>query len=146
MQRREFVTVAGAALVRRRSGGRAIGGSAGSETTAPQDPGLSPEVFSRRIARAQAELKTRKWDLLVATPGTTYRYFTGYNPGRSERLIALILPAMGDAAIVCPSFEVERIRRHTAIPEVAGWEEQSSPYTVVRRVVSARKPRASGTI
>src|SRR6266566_3330897 len=155
MQRREFLTVAGAVLSTRKWEVGTRNDLADAPFRVPrspfrvapwQEPTLSPEALARRIARAQAELKTRKWDLLIATPGTTYRYFTGYNPGRSERLIALILPAIGDAAIVCPSFEVERIRRHTAIPEVAGWEEQSSPYRVVQRVVSARKPRAPGTI
>src|SRR5439155_19859577 len=109
-------------------------------------PALSPEVFSRRLARAQAELKTRKWDFLIATPGATYPYLTVNNPGRSERLIALVLPASGEAAIVCPSFEVDRIKRHTAALEITGWEEQANPYKLVERVVRARKPRAAGTI
>src|SRR5216110_1458920 len=53
-----------------------------------QEPTLAPEVFARRIERAQTELNSRKLDCLIATPGTNYEYFTGYNPGRSERLIA----------------------------------------------------------
>src|SRR5438445_4174332 len=83
-----------------------------------QDPSLSPEVFARRLERARAELKTRSLDLLIATPGTNYEYFTGYNPGRSERLIALLLPVVGPPAIVCPSFELERIKRHSVITEL----------------------------
>src|SRR6266436_1008203 len=153
MQRREFVTAAGTALFATTEGWKDGTGRRGPAvlpsfrpSVAAQEPTLSPEVFARRLARAQAELKTRKWALLIATPGTTYRYFTGYNPGRSERLIALIVPAMGDPAIACPSFEVERIRRHTAIAEIAGWEEQSSPYKTVERVVTARRPRSPGTI
>jgi Xaa-Pro dipeptidase len=147
MQRREFLTVAGvvAAADPMRSGRFHIPHSA-FRIDPSQEPSLSPEVFSRRIVRAQAELKTRKWDLLVATPSTTYRYFTGYNPGRSERLIALVVPAVGDPAIVCPSFEVERIKRHTAIADIAGWDEQANPYKLVRKVVGARKPKGAGTI
>src|SRR5881397_3673182 len=99
MQRREFVSVAGA-LVLAATQGRKDGRGWRRRSVLPsfrpsivsQEPALSPEVFSRRLARAQAELKTRKWDFLIATPGTTYLYFTGYNPGRSERLIALVLP------------------------------------------------------
>jgi len=69
MQRREFVAVTAVALAlaRGRLGGRAVRRSALSQTanppsrlTALQEPSLAPEVFSRRLARAQAELTTRK--------------------------------------------------------------------------------------
>src|SRR5437667_9891633 len=95
-----------------------------------QEPSLSPEVFARRLERARAELQARRLDLLIATPGTNYEYLTGYNPGRSERLIALLLPVAGAPAIVCPSFEVERIRRHSVITELHGWEEQEDPHVL----------------
>ena len=153
MQRREFVSVAGALVLAATEGRKDGRGWRGRSvlpsfrpSVASQEPALSPEVFSRRLARAQAELKTRKWDFLIATPGTTYLYFTGYNPGRSERLIALVIPASGEPAIVCPSFEVDRIKRHTAALDITGWEEQANPYKLVERVVRARKPRAPGTI
>src|SRR5438552_7749571 len=108
----------------------------------PQDPILSREVFARRLARAQQELQARKVDLLIATPGTNYEYLTGYNPGRSERLIALLLPASGDPTIVCPSFEVERIRQHSVVAAMRGWEEQDDPYPLVRQVLQEMKLRA----
>src|SRR5437660_1060072 len=110
-----------------------------------QEPSLSPEVFARRLDRARAELEARRLDLLIATPGTNYEYLTGYNPGRSERLIALILPVDGVPAVVCPSFEVERIKRHSVIADAAGWEEQDDPYGLVRDTVRRLAPRA-GTI
>ena len=145
MQRREFLAATGVVLVTGRSGP--------SRTAQPphrlpdiQEPSLSPAVFSRRIERAQAELKTRKWDVLIATPGANYFYFTGYNPGRSERMIALIVPAVGDAAIVCPTFEVDRITARTSLADIRGWEERANPYDLVEKVVRARKPRGNGTI
>src|SRR2546425_948560 len=127
MERREFLTVAGAVAAAhpRRNAefgmrnelphGRFRPPHSAFRTAPPQDPTLSREVFARRLARAQQELQARKVDLLIATPGTNYEYLTGYNPGRSERLIALLLPASGDPTIVCPSFEVERIRQHSVI-------------------------------
>ena len=132
-----------------------MGGWAGESPRPPACPAarlpatgafLSPATFARRIERAQAELTTRKWDVLIATPGANYRYFTGDTPGSSERLIALIVPVVGDAAIVCPAFEVDRIRAQTAIQDVRGWEEQANPYDLVKQVVRARKPRGNGTI
>src|SRR6266513_1989961 len=105
-----------------------------------QEPSLGPEVFQRRLDRARGELKARGLDLLIATPSTNYEYLTGYNPGRSERLIALLLPVVGAPAIVCPSFEVERIKRHSIVTELHGWEEQEDPHALVRETVRRLRP------
>jgi Xaa-Pro dipeptidase len=110
-----------------------------------QQPSLSPAVFQRRLTRAQSELAARRLDLLIATPGTNYEYLTGYNPGRSERLIALVLPLDGAPAVVCPAFETERIKRHSVVADARGWEEQDDPYLLVRDTVRRLAPRA-GTI
>ena len=90
MERREFVTVAGTVLVSGRVRRWADVGAWHAMPLPPahasQEPSLSPAVFAHRIERAQAELKTRKWDFLIATPSANYRYFTADNPGTSERL------------------------------------------------------------
>ncbi len=154
MKRREFLTVAGAvaAAYPMRNAefgmrnepphGRFRTPHSAFRTAPSQDPTLSREVFARRLARAQQELQARKVDLLIATPGTNYEYLTGYNPGRSERLIALLLPASGDPTIVCPSFEVERIRQHSVVAAMRGWEEQDDPYRLVRQALREMKLRA----
>src|ERR1700704_1570582 len=157
MERRAFVNAAGAALVLGRTGGVVDGRSelpSERPTARPpdrlsafQEPSLSPEVFARRLERARAELQARRLDLLIATPGTNYESLPGYNPGRSERLIALLLPVAGAPAVVCPSFEVERIRRHSVITDLPGWEEQEDPHALVRDTVRRLSPRSgSGTI
>jgi Xaa-Pro dipeptidase len=97
-------------------------------------------VFARRIERLQEELKTRKYDLLIVEPSTNFQYFTGYNPGRSERLILLMLPANGAPVLICPSFEVERIKRNSSISDVRGWEEQDDPWGLVGKAGRALKP------
>ena len=157
MQRREFLTVAGAVTtadamrnaewgMRNWTVGRRfrIPNSAFRIGSA-QEPSLSPEVFARRLDRARAELRTRGLQCLIATPGTNYEYLTGYNPGRSERLIALILPLEGAPAVVSPSFETERIKRHSTVTDARGWDEQDDPYVLVRDTVRRLAPRA-GTI
>src|SRR3989442_14710248 len=159
MRRREFVTVAGAFATAdaMRNAECGIGNwTVGRRFRIPntafrigpsQEPSLSPDVFRRRLERARGELKARGLDLLIATPSTNYEYLTGYNPGRSERLIALLLPVAGAPAIVCPSFEVERIRRHSVITELHGWEEQEDPHVLVRDTVRRLRSRSgSGTI
>jgi Xaa-Pro dipeptidase len=105
-----------------------------------QAPTLGPEIFARRIDRLQHELKTQKLDLLIAEPSTNFQYFAGYNPGRSERLILLMVPAAGAPLVICPSFEVERLQRNSAIAEVRGWEEQEDPWLLVRNAGRAMKP------
>src|SRR5438876_11556501 len=115
MERREFVA-AGAALLadwplRITESPLPNPQSAIRDPQSAQEPSLSPEVFSRRLARAQAELATRRLDFLIATPSTNYEYLTAYNPGRSERLIALVLPAGGAPLVVCPAVGVVGITR-----------------------------------
>src|SRR5438094_3869367 len=151
MERRAFLTVAGAIAAPYQTRNAMLGHLFRVPTStfrvAPfQEPSLSPEVFSRRAERAQAELNSRKLDCLIATPGTNYEYFTGYNPGRSERLIAVVLPAIGKPVVVCPAFEVERIKQHSALTDARGWEEQENPYKLVRSVVRELKPHGNGVI
>src|SRR5437899_3036016 len=152
MQRRDFVAVAGAVAaaypMRNAEFGMRNRSSTGQFRTphsafrirGAQEPSLSPEVFARRLDRARGELKARGLDLLIATPSTSYEYPTGYNPGRRERLIALLLPVVGAPAIVCPSFEVERIKRHSIVTELHGWEEQEDPHALVRETVRRLRP------
>ena len=121
--------------------GRAAFGVRRSELdVSTQSPSLSPAVFASRLERLQEELKRRKLDLLVTEPSTNFQYFTGYNPGRSERLILLMLPATGSPVVVCPSFEVERIKRNAAVSDVRGWEEQDDPWDLVKTVGKEMKP------
>ena len=147
MERREFVSVlGGAAVVGPMSAWRGVRRDQPSirpSGKSPQQPLLGPEVFARRLDRLRAELATRKLDLFVAAPSTNFEYFTAYNPGRSERLILLLVPTKGDPTIICPSFEVERLRRHTAIADLRGWEEQDDPWEPVKAVLRSAKPAHS---
>jgi len=139
MERREFLTTAG--LIATPFVGRAPWGARRIEPgPSAQGPRLGPEVFARRIERLQAELKTRKLDLFLAEPSTNFQYFTGYNPGRSERLILLMIPMAGTPALICPSFEVERIKRNAAITDVRGWEEDQNPWKLVKKAGQEMKP------
>jgi Xaa-Pro dipeptidase len=147
MDRREFVAAATAGVTGWRAGG--LAGNIGTRDFAParpparpaaQEPTFSPAVFTARIEKARAALAAAKLDLLVATPSTNYEYLTGYNPGRSERLIALFLPVKGNPIIVCPAFEVERLKLHSVPADLRPWEEDKSPYNVVHDIARELKP------
>jgi Xaa-Pro dipeptidase len=144
MDRREFVAASGAALVT--ATGLRHGGAPGTPipalrpSVAPQEPTFSPAVFTARIEKARAAIAAAKLDLLVCTPSTNYEYLTGYNPGRSERLIALFLPLKGDPIIVCPAFEVERLKAHSIPADLRPWEEEKDPYDVVHKIGHDLKP------
>jgi len=144
MERRAFVSLLGAAAVGERMGGwadsRMDHPPIRPSADPPQQPALGPEVFARRLDRLRAELDRRKLDLFVAAPSTNFAYYTGASPGRSERLILLLVPAKGDAAIVAPSFEVERVKRASAVTDVRGWEEQDDPWKLVRTALQVMKP------
>ena len=147
MERREFVSIA-AGLAATPVVTRAAWGVRREEADAAaphaarhtQSPALTPETFARRIERLQAELKTRKLEMFVAEPSTNFQYFTGYNPGRSERLILLMVPVSGAPVLVCPSFEMERMKRNAAITDVRGWEEQQNPWKLVKKAGQEMKP------
>lgn len=143
MERREFMAVMGGALVLGRSDGPTVRRS----PTVAQAPSLGPEVYARRIERLQQELKTQKRDLLVVEPSTNFQYFAGYNPGRSERLILLMVPLTGAPVIICPSFEVERLKRNSAVADVRAWEEQQDPWSLVKTAGRQMKPpRRNGIV
>ncbi|MGH7545877.1 MAG: M24 family metallopeptidase, partial [Gemmatimonadota bacterium] len=84
-------------------------------------------------------------DVLFVEPGTNFEYLTSARFGRSERLIALLVPRSGDPVIVAPAFEVERVRRATHLKNLIGWEEAEDPYAKVGAAV-ARMPRRSRRI
>lgn len=163
MKRREFVrattlagvtiVAGGAPLLRTETGrARAAGGSSPRlpSQIPPQlppelPPPLGPQVFQRRIERVQELLGRRRIHILFAEPSTNFEYLAGATFGRSERLIALLVPRSGDPVILAPAFEAERVRRATHIREVLGWEESEDPYALVRSAV-ARMARLPGRV
>jgi Xaa-Pro dipeptidase len=132
MLRRSFVAAGAAALAATRF-------EFSFAPAPPQQAGprLTPEVFRARRVRAQEEMARRGMSALIATPGVNFQYLARYNPGRSERLIALLLPAAGEPVVVTPSFEVERVRRGTGFTDLRGWDESEDPFALVARVVGA---------
>lgn len=97
-----------------------------------------------RLERARALMHANKLDAVMLNGGTSLDYFTGMKWGLSERLLAVIIPAKGEAFLVTPRFEEERaLEQARAGPlgagaEVLAWEEDESPYELIAKGLRAR--------
>lgn len=92
-----------------------------------------------RIEKARRLMAEHKIDALFIEPGSSMTYFAGTRWGTSERLFAMVLPAKGDIAWVCPKFEEQRAREVTKFSDdIRTWEEDASPYQVVAGILKDR--------
>src|SRR5437773_1796514 len=148
MERREFVA-AGAALIadwRLRIAESPLPNpqSAIRDPQSAQEPSLSPEVFSRRLARAQAELATRRLDFLIATPSTNYEYLTAYNPGRSERL--RIIKAPEEVALIRRAIEITEGAIAATFGQLAGGMTERDVARLLSREMQQRGAEGGGLV
>ncbi len=146
MRRREFLKTTGAGLVVARFG---VGGPARAPAVDTVDTqGIDPlpkAVFQRRLTRTLDLMAEQGLAALFCEPSTNFEYLLGTDFGRSERLIALAIPARGKPVIVAPAFEVDRVRRALRVGyEVLGWAEHEDPYRVVANAVWASGPGRIG--
>ena len=92
-----------------------------------------------RIERARRLMRENKIDAIYVEPGSSMFYYTGMRWGTSERMLALVIPARGEIAWVCPKFEEERARELIAIgKDIRTWEEDESPYQRVAEIFRDR--------
>ena len=99
-----------------------------SESLEPQQGSQQPEPIRRlrrmtqnvvpitleerksRIEKAQRLMREQRVDAIYIEPGSSMFYYTGMRWGTSERMFAVVIPARGEIAWVCPKFEEERAR------------------------------------
>jgi len=90
-------------------------------------------------------MSERKVAGLFCEPTTNSFYLTGYQTDRSERLIALFIPAQGKPLMICPAFEESRVRHEAGFEKIYIWEEHESPYALLGRILGDLSLR-TGTI
>jgi Xaa-Pro dipeptidase len=99
------------------------------------DQGIDPlprSVYGERRQRARELMSDQGLSAILMEPATDFTYLSGASFGRSERLLALIIPRQGEAVVVAPSFEVERVERAIGTGgRILGWEEHQSPQQLV---------------
>jgi len=153
-KRRDFLKLSAAAT----AGAAFIGSTNQAEAQNLPDPikqlkpmmdGIVPIAMDERMARiekAQRLMVENNIGAIFLEPGTSVFYYTGLRTWISERMIALVIPAKGDLAWICPKFEEDRMREVIKMgSDIRTWEEDDSPYKVVSGIFKDRGVR-TGTV
>jgi Xaa-Pro dipeptidase len=107
---------------------------------------ISDDERRARMEKARGLMVDHGMDALYLEPGSSLFYYTGIQWGNSERMFAMVLPARGEPAYVCPQFEEERARELIRFgDDVRAWEEDEDPGALVAQILTDRGIR-SGTV
>ena len=107
---------------------------------------ITNEERNARIEKAQKLMRDQRVDAIYIEPGSSMFYYTGMRWGTSERMFAMVIPARGEIAWVCPKFEEERARELINMgKDIRTWEEDESPYKRVAEILRDRGVR-TGTV
>ena len=104
-----------------------------------------------RQERARHLMQQHQLDALLMMAGTSLRYFSGIDWWESERFMAMVLPAKGEAFYISPAFEEGRVREQITNGlgnqsiDVRVWQEDQDPYKVIAQALKDRS-LGSGTI
>jgi Xaa-Pro dipeptidase len=132
------------------TGAAALGGLAVTLPACAQTPELqsmatgakpiAPDEYKARINTLQGLMQAAGVGAFIVECGSSLRYFTGIQWGRSERVTAAVIPADGDTVIVTPVFEEPSVRETLTIPaEVRPWNEDESPEARMAGILADRK-------
>ena len=109
---------------------------------------ITPITLEERLARiekARQLMVENQLDAIYLEPGSGLFYFTGVKWGRSERMMAAVIPAKGDLAYICPAFEEARLRELLLLgDDVRVWQENESPYALAAGIFQDRAVRRVG--
>ena len=101
---------------------------------------ISRAEHLQRLARAQRLMTEQGLGALLIEPGSSMTYFSGVQWWRSERLTALVIPAIGEPCVVTPHFEEPSVRESLKIPaDVRVWNEDENPHEWVAGFLRDRR-------
>jgi Xaa-Pro dipeptidase len=108
----------------------------------PKTEGITPITDGERrarIARAQRLMAEQGIDAAVIEPGSSMRYYTGVDWSLSERTFAMVIPASGAPAWVCPAFEEARARELIRFgDDIRVWQEEENPFALIAAILKDR--------
>ncbi len=104
---------------------------------------ISVNEYRLRIEKAQAIMREQGLDAVYLNAGTNMSYFTGTVWRASERLVGLLIPAVGDIMYVAPFFEIPTLNEYMVVEaEVLGWHEhQDAAQCVIEGLVQLALPK-----
>jgi Xaa-Pro dipeptidase len=141
IRRRNFLMGAGAAAAATTVPLERVFAEAAAETPSiPIPPPITSGERMQRVARARALMQQHGIGALLVESGPSLDYYTGIQWWRSERLTAVVIPAIGDAIVVTPFFEKPSIAEMLQIPaEIRSWQEDEEPLKLVAEFLRERK-------
>ena len=100
---------------------------------------ITDEERAQRMEKARRLMEENGIGAIFLEGGSGMYYFTGVRWWTSERMFAVILPAEGEPAWICPAFEEDRARELLESDcDVRTWEEHESPYLKVAQALADR--------
>jgi Xaa-Pro dipeptidase len=108
----------------------------------PMTAGIVPITDAERRTRldkARRLMAENGIGAICLEGGSSMFYFTGVRWGLSERPFVAVIPAKGELAWVCPTFEEARARELIRFGnDVRTWQEDDSPYRLVAQILKDR--------
>ena len=92
-----------------------------------------------RLEKARRLMAENNIGAICLEGGSSLFYFTGVRWGLSERPFVAVIPAKGELAWVCPTFEEARARELIRFgKDVRTWQEDDSPYRLIAQILKDR--------
>jgi len=153
MKKRNFLKLAASGLAAVSASSLATGLAGSQETSvknlASIDLDLAPISSAekrQRIKKAQQLMQQQQVAAIVLEPGAALDYFAGIRWWRSERFTGLVIPAHGEAFVICPFFEQPSIEEMTdVVTDIHVWQEHENPFSMIKSLL-AKRHISSGNI
>lgn len=95
-------------------------------------PPISSAERVARLAKARTLMQKAGMGAVIVEAGPSLDYLTGIQWWRSERLTAVVIPAVGKPIVVTPFFEQPSIKEMLDVPaEIRTWQEDEEPLKLV---------------
>lgn len=93
---------------------------------------FEPQVYARRRAQVQHEVKERGLGAAVIGTGPELAYLTGSRTSSHERLTALVVPPVGDARLIAPATDASALAElgDAAGIQLVTWRDGENPYAL----------------
>lgn len=105
-----------------------------------------PDIYARRRARVQREVRDRGLGGAVIGTGSELAYLTGSWTSSHERLTALVIPPVGDSRLIAPATDLAALTETgtNADIQLVTWRDGENPYALVETACGTG-PVAVGT-